>query len=115
MYRKQNKFNNRKIEFDWIKFDSLKEAWYYQQLKILEKAWKIQELELQPVFELQPKFKHKWKTIRAIKYIADFRYYDNQTKELVVVDVKWVKTQVYNLKKKMFFYKIAWCYRFDEI
>ena len=97
-----NKFWNRKVEVDWIKFDSKKEVAFYQQLKLLEKAWNIKDLELQPTYILQEWFKYKWETIRKIKYIADFSYYDNKERLQVIVDVKWFKTKDYILKKKMF-------------
>ena len=99
---RRNKFWNRKVEVDWIKFDSWKEAWFYQNLKLLEKAWNIKDLELQPTYVLLEWFKYKWETIRKIKYIADFSYYDIEQKLQVIVDVKWFKTPDYKLKKKMF-------------
>lgn len=33
-----NKYNNKKVEVDGIKFDSIKEATRYKQLKLLERA-----------------------------------------------------------------------------
>lgn len=102
MFQKRHKYWSAKIELDWIKFDSKKEAWYYQQLKLLEKAWKIKDLELQPTYELQSTFKYKWEHIRAIKYVADFVYFDTDKKVQVIVDVKWFKTKDYLLKKKLF-------------
>ncbi len=105
---KRNKYWNKKVIINWIKFDSKKEAKYYQQLKLLERAWNIKDLELQPVFELQPKFSIFWKTERSIKYIADFMYYDNEKNKQIVVDVKssfTAKNPVYRIKKKLLLYK----------
>lgn len=102
---KKTKYWNKKVIINWIKFDSKKEAKYYQQLKLLERVWEIKDLELQPVFELQPKFKIFWKTERAIKYIADFMYYDIKKEKQIIIDVKWFKTDVYNLKRKLLLYK----------
>lgn len=100
------KYHNRKVIVDdGIKFDSLKEAKRYKELKILEKADEITELRLQVPFELQPSFKKNGKTIRKIEYIADFVYYDNKLQKYVVEDVKGYKTDVYKLKKKLFEYK----------
>ena len=99
---KQNKFKNKKIIIDGIKFDSKKEGYYYVYLKELEKTNKISNLQLQVKYELQPKFKHDNKTYRSITYIADFAYEENG--KTVVIDVKGFKTDVYNLKKKLLLY-----------
>lgn len=99
------KYHNRKIIVDDKKFDSLKEAKRYKELKILEKANEITELRLQVKFELQPSFKKDNKTYRKIEYIADFTYYDNKLNKYIVEDTKGYKTDVYKLKKKLFEYK----------
>ena len=58
-------------------FDSKKERDYYIILEMLLKNKQISDLKTQVKFELQPSFKFKGKTIRAITYIADFTYIDN--------------------------------------
>jgi len=75
----------------------------------LLKAGVIKELEEQKVFVLQEKFKgrgvkppHKIGTVRAIKYYADFYYYDNEKQEYVVEDSKGYRTKEYKIKSKMF-------------
>ena len=104
--RGKQKYNAKKTEIDGILFDSKKEARRYSELKILEKSGIISNLELQPSYELQEKFRDRnGKAIRAINYIADFKYYDNERQEIVVEDVKGMKTDVYNIKKKMFIKK----------
>ena len=50
---KQNKYHNKKVIVDNIKFDSKKEANRYNQLKLLEKANLISELELQKKYYMQ--------------------------------------------------------------
>ena len=97
------KYNNKKIAVDGIIFDSKKEAARYSELKILLKAGLIFDLELQPVYEIQPSYKRQGKTVRAIKYLADFRYQENG--KTVVEDVKGFKTDMYKLKKKLVEYK----------
>lgn len=99
------KYHSKKVIVDGIKFDSLKEAKRYNELKILEKANEITELRLQVKFELQPSFKKNGKTIRKIEYIADFTYYDNKLNKYIIEDTKGYKTEVYKLKKKLFEYK----------
>lgn len=103
--KKPNKYRNKKILIDGKKFDSIKEGNRYKELKLLQKIGKISELRLQPTYLLQDSFKIENKTIRAIKYIADFEYIDNETGEKIVEDVKGVKTDVYKLKKKLFQHK----------
>jgi hypothetical protein len=98
------KYGNKRVEVDGIKFDSKKESKRYSQLKLLERANEIKELKMQVPFELQPSFKLNKKTIRAIKYIADFTYIGKDGK-LVVEDTKGYRTDVYKLKKKLFEYK----------
>ena len=73
-----SKYRNKRTEYDGIKFDSIKEKNYYIKLKLLEKSGKIKDLKLQVKFELQPSFKFKGKTIRAINYVADFTYYEEK-------------------------------------
>ena len=100
-----NKYNNKKVVVDGIKFDSKKEANRYIELKLLEKAGSIQDLELQPAFELIPSFKKNGKTYKSTKYIADFCYYDTKKLKYVVEDTKGYLTETYKLKKKLFEYK----------
>jgi hypothetical protein len=83
-----NKYRNKKVIIDGIKFDSIKEGTRYGQLKMMEKAGMITDLKLQVVFQLS-----------VCKYKADFTYYQND--HLVIEDAKGVKTPAYRLKKKM--------------
>ena len=99
------KYHSKKTTVDGITFDSKKEAKRYCELKLLEKAGKITDLSLQYQFVLQPPFTKNGKMIRAITYIADFVYFDTERCKNVVEDVKGYKTDVYQLKKKMFEYK----------
>ncbi len=101
--KKKSKYKANKIEVDGIKFDSEKEAKRYTELKMLEKAGIITELQLQVPFVLQDAFEVNGEKIKAIKYIADFTYWENN--ELVIEDVKGMKTPVYSMKKKMFMYR----------
>lgn len=100
-----SKYYSRKVIIDGIKFDSKKEGNRYLELRLLLKARKIRDLELQKKFELLPKYKINNKTIRAISYIADFVYWDISKNEMVIEDTKGFKTEVYKLKKKLFEYK----------
>lgn len=102
--KRYSKYNARKVLVDGHTFDSTKEAVRYQELKFLEKAGEIKELELQPKFVLQDDFICGGKGYREICYIADFMYTDKDGQK-VVEDVKGYKTDVYALKKKLFLKK----------
>lgn len=95
-----SKYNNKKVQVDMYVFDSIAESKRYNELKLLEKAGKIKELELQPRFLLQEGFKKNGKTYRKIEYVADFQYEENG--KLVVEDVKGIQTDVFKLKHKLF-------------
>ena len=99
------KYHNKKVEYDGYTFDSIREKNYYIKLKLLEKAGKIKELELQKEYELQPSYKLGNKTSRKITYRADFTYKSTKDDKLHVIDVKGFRTEVYRLKKKLFEYK----------
>jgi hypothetical protein len=99
-----NKYNATKTTIDGIKFDSKKEANRYLELKLLEKAGEIAQLELQPRYLLQPAFGKNSKKYRKIEYVADFQYLDMKTKERIVEDSKGFETAVFKMKKKMFEY-----------
>ena len=98
-----NKYKNRKIVVDNIKFDSILEANRYQELKLLQRAKQISNLRLQVPFLLQEGFKKNGKTHREIKYIADFVYEENG--QTIVEDTKGICTEVFRIKQKLFEYK----------
>lgn len=104
-----NKFFAKKVDYDGHRFDSTKERNRYIELKDLESKGIIQNLKIQPEYELQEKFRDKQnRAIRSITYKADFAYYDTRTNENIVEDVKspyTAKDKVYRLKMKMFIYK----------
>lgn len=98
----QHKYKAKRTEIDGNKFTSLAEARRYSQLVLLEKAGKINALELQPRFLLQEGYIRNGKKVRKIEYVADFRY--QQGDNLIVEDVKGMKTPVYLLKIKILLY-----------
>lgn len=93
----RNKYSNKKITIDGLKFDSKKEGKRYTELKLLEAAGEITNLEMQKRFEIIPKQAGE----RASNYIADFVYYDFNKQRKVIEDVKGFKTDVYKLKRKL--------------
>ena len=96
----KSKYKNEKTTVNGIQFDSCKEAERYQQLMLLLKAGKITQLKLQHSFTLQGSFTTPdGEKIRAITYIADFTYYDEQG-NFTIEDVKGYKTRTYKDKYK---------------
>ena len=95
-----NKYRNKKIIVDDYIFDSIQESRRYKELKLLLRAGKIKDLELQPHFLLQEGFKKNGKTYRKIEYIADFKYIENG--KTIVEDVKGLQTDVFKIKHKLF-------------
>lgn len=107
MYGGKSKYHATKTVIDGITFDSKREAKRYQELKLMERAGKIRCLRRQVRFELLPAFDAGGKHYRPTSYIADFVYTDCGTGEVVVEDVKGVRTDVYRLKSKMFAHKFG--------
>lgn len=103
--KKPNKYRAQKVTIDGHVFDSIKEAQFYQDLKLRLQAGEIVAFELQPTFILQEGFVNKdGKKRRPITYTADFKIvYPNG--EIEIVDVKGYKTKVFMLKRKLFEYK----------
>jgi len=93
-----SKYHAVKTVVDGITFDSKKEAKVFEELRLLERAGEIHDLQLQVPFELIP----KTPVGRAVKYYADFVYYEGD--KMVVLDVKGIRTEVYKLKKKLMYW-----------
>lgn len=94
-----NKYKNKKVIVDDYIFDSIQESRRYKELKLLLKAGKISDLELQKKYLLIPKQKDE----RSVSYIADFCYRENDKE--VVEDVKskiTAKKTDYIIKRKLF-------------
>jgi len=90
--KKKSKYNNVKVDFNGIKFDSKREQERYCDLKMMENAKEITAFQHQVPF-----------TLEGSTYIADFVYFDYQTKTFIVEDTKGFRTQVYKMKKKAMF------------
>lgn len=97
-----NKYRAEKTTVDGIKFASKHEAGRYVELRYMERAGLISNLQLQRPFVLIGSQTDKAGKIieRPVKYVADFTYKD-QDGHLVVEDAKGVKTDVYKIKRKM--------------
>lgn len=96
--RRAHKYGAKATVVDNIRFASQKEARRYQELRLLEKAGEIRNLQLQPRFQL-------WAPGGSMdhplgEYRGDFGYTENRHHELVIEDVKGFKTPLYKWKKK---------------
>lgn len=101
-----SKYKNSKITEDGITFDSKDEMHFYRRLKKLQAEGKIVSFELQPKYELQPKFRTKMgKLILPITYSPDFLvYYPNGSIEVIDVKSMGTATQQGELRRKMFLF-----------
>ena len=79
---------------DGVLFDSLKEAQYYEELKLRRKLSEVHSIQLQPIFKLTTG------GVTIGKYRGDFSYVDAKTHRKVIVDCKGMKTALYRWKKK---------------
>ena len=103
-----NKYGNRKATLNGKTFDSLHEARRYQELRMLQRAGKITDLETQVPFELIPAQRIGNRVAeRQVRYVADFVYTDAETGEKVVEDAKGMRTRDYIIKRKL----MLWRYR----
>lgn len=90
-----------------IKFDSKKEAAYYDQLCVHRQIGLVKDIRLQVQFLLKPAYTDglTGERFRAISYLADFTFYRLEDGEWKyhIVDVKSraTKTPEYSLKKKI--------------
>ncbi len=77
---------------------------YYRDVLIPKKeSGEVVRIERQKPYELQPKFKHDDKTVRAINYVADFFVVYSDGKE-EVIDTKGFPDSVALMKRKMFWF-----------
>ena len=102
MYRK---YKNKKVMIDGIKFDSKKEANRYQELKLMQRAGIIRDLQRQVKYVLIPSQKGDDGRVieRPCTYIADFVYIDEKGKT-VVEDTKGYRTNDFKIKRKLMLY-----------
>jgi len=93
---KPRKYRNKPLVIDGIRFASKREAAYFAELKLREKAGEVGGVELQPRF---PILSEKGEVICV--YVADFAFFDHSQDRFRVVDVKGVETPVFKLKRKL--------------
>lgn len=97
------KYHNKKTVVDGITFDSKREAARWHELKLLERAGHIRDLERQVSFELAPgvRFADKKRAQPPLRLIVDFRYLDLRYCTVVLEDVKGVITTAFTIKRHL--------------
>ena len=122
-----NKYGNHKVTINGETFDSKHEASRWFELKMLEDAKRIYDLQRQVKFVLVPAQyepdtvgprggKIKGKLIeKEVAYYADFCYYDKDSDSYVVEDAKSpaTRTTEYVIKRKLMLYLKG--YRIREV
>lgn len=89
-----NKYGAVKTVVDGITFASKREAKYYSDYKLLEKAGEISHLELQPKYVIA----HNGRPICTV--ILDFRFREKDGR-LRVIDVKGLDNPLSRLKRRL--------------
>lgn len=109
----RTKYHSRKITRDGITHDSIKEYRRFCELRLLERAGAIQNLQRQVKYVLIPAQyeivgytktgKEKKKCVeRECAYVADFVYTEDG--KTVVEDTKGFRTKDYIIKRKLMLY-----------
>lgn len=98
------KYGNKKVAYNGMQFDSIRERDRYIELSLLQRAGEISDLDTQVKFPLLPSQMYDGKVVeRPVVYIADFAYKD-KAGNTVVEDAKGHRTKDYILKRKMMLY-----------
>ena len=100
--KNKSKYRNKSVEIDGIKFHSTKEGKFYSELKIKKTLGEIKDFQMQVCYDI------KINNIHIANYFLDFlvifpnniiEYIDVKGKDKV--SNKWIKTDVFKLKKKL--------------
>jgi hypothetical protein len=99
--RQGRKFGNKKTVVDGHTFDSKREAARWCELRLLQRAGRISELQRQVVYELAPgvKFEGAKRAQPALRLVVDFQY--REAGRLVLEDIKGVVTTAFTIKRHL--------------
>lgn len=115
MFQTESKYHSKKVTVGGETFDSSREYRRFCELKLLQRAGKISDLQRQVEFVLIPTQREpgeigprggvkKGKLLeKECTYYADFVYV-NDKGEKVVEDTKGMKTEAYLIKRKLMLY-----------
>jgi hypothetical protein len=101
----RSKYGAQVQEVGGIRFASRKEARRYQDLRLLERAGVISDLELQPRWPITVvglQYRNWGEVLTVGHYTADFQYYERD-RGVVIEDVKSsaTRTTAYRLRKRL--------------
>lgn len=96
------KYRNHRTVVDGVTFDSKREAEYWHQLCLQQRAGLVFDLRRQVAFELAPgvKFAGAKRAQPALRLIVDFAYRDRHGQQ-VLEDVKGVLTTAFTIKRHL--------------
>jgi hypothetical protein len=104
MSKRRHKYGAIATVADGVRFASKAEARRYQELKMLERAGAIVQLELQPEFPLYAACElpivPERDPLKLGIYRGDFQYVDARNGEVILEDVKGHPTPLYKWKRK---------------
>lgn len=118
--RSKSKYRNERTETDGYQFASKKEAKFYVELRLRERAGDVKNIRIQPRYALYALTLDgadlhncnagcvSQRRQLVADYVADFEFeesdrgYGGITWSRVVVDVKGLRTAIYKLKKRLF-------------
>ena len=103
LYHKPRKYGNHPVTVDGHTFPSKKEADRYCELKMLQRAGIISNLQIQVKYNLSKTTKVGNETLGRCDYIADFVY--TKGEETIVEDTKGYRTKDYIVKRKWLYDK----------
>ena len=117
---KKHKYNAKSVIIDGVRFDSTIEANDWQELKLRERSGEIRNLKRQISFTLQNAFTSRGKKYQPITMIVDFVWEERSVHHYsgwlkIAADRKGVKTQGYQIKKKLFVKLYGEQYEFREL
>jgi hypothetical protein len=95
-----NKYGAQRLVTEDGAFDSRGEYARWCELKLLNRAGAIENLERQREYELQPKFARNGRKVSAIRWRVDFTYTEGGRQ--IAEDFKGVETVDFKLKRALF-------------
>lgn len=95
------KYRNKPTEVDGYKFGSKAEAKRWTDLKLLQAAGRIRNLECQHSSKAACTFRLEVNGMLIARYVADFVYEEAPAWVKVIEDKKGYPTPIYRLKRKL--------------
>lgn len=96
-----SKYHATPCVVDGVRFASKAEAKRWQELVLLQKAGYIRDLKRQVPFVLAPAEVIQGRKRPALKYVADFVYFDVGKGQTITADVKGFETRDWRIKQHL--------------